>query len=128
VIDAATQRRVRSRANRRCEYCRIPQETDPFFSFHIEHIIPRQHGGTDDNSNLALACHHWNLHKGPNLAGIDPDTGELARLFNPRTQRWEDHFEIQEAWIVGRTPVGRATVWVLAMNADEQREIRTGRD
>jgi 5-methylcytosine-specific restriction endonuclease McrA len=123
-MDTATQRQVRLRAGNRCEYCRLPQERDRFFSFHVEHIIAQQHGGSDDLTNLALACHHCNLHKGPNLAGIDPDTGQMVPLFNPRTQRWEDHFDWDDAWILGRTPVGRATVRVLAMNAEEQRDLR----
>jgi 5-methylcytosine-specific restriction endonuclease McrA len=124
VINATTRRRVRSRAKDGCEYCGLSQEADPFFRFHVEHVIPKQHGGTDDLSNLALACHHCNLHTGPNLAGIDPDTGQMAPLFNPRTQRWEDHFAVQQDLIIGRTAVGRATVRVLAMNAAEQRELR----
>lgn len=124
MIDAATRRRVRSRAKHGCEYCGLLQEADPFFRFHIEHIIPKQHGGTHDLSNLALACHHCNLHKGPNLAGIDPDTGQMVRLFNPRTERWAAHFEKQGELIIGRTPIGRATIRVLAMNAAEQRELR----
>jgi 5-methylcytosine-specific restriction endonuclease McrA len=124
VIDAATRRRVRARANNRCEYCDLPQEAHQFFGFHIEHIIPKQHGGTDNSANLALACHHCNHHKGPNLAGLDPDTDQIVPLFNPRTQRWVDHFELQGEWVMGLTPIGRATVRVLAMNADEHRELR----
>jgi hypothetical protein len=124
VIDAATRQQVRSRAGNHCEYCGLSQEADRFFRFHIEHVIPKQHGGTDELRNLALACHHCNRHKGPNLAGIDPDTGQMVALFDPRTQQWEDHFESRGEWIAGRTPVGRATVRVLAMNADEQRDLR----
>jgi hypothetical protein len=124
VIGEAARRRVRTRAGNRCEYCGLSQEADRFFRFHVEHVIPKQHGGSDKLSNLALACQHCNLHKGPNLAGIDPDTGQMAPLFNQRTQRWEDHFEFQGAWISGRTPIGRTTVYVLAMNADHQRELR----
>jgi hypothetical protein len=123
-MNAATRRRVRSRAKNRCEYCDLPQEADPFFTFHIEHILPKQHGGADHVSNLALACHHCNLHKGPNLAGIDPDTEEMVPLFNPRTARWEDHFARNDTWIVGRTAIGRATIRVPAMNADAQRDLR----
>jgi hypothetical protein len=102
----------------------LPQELDPFYSFHIEHVIPKQHGGTDNLANLALACHHCNTHKGPNLAGIDPNTGKMEPLFNPRMQRWEDHFEMREVWVAGLTPTGRTTVRVLEMNSDEQRELR----
>jgi hypothetical protein len=87
--------------------------------------VARQHGGTDDSENLALACYHCNLHKGPNIAGLDPETGELVPLFNPRTQDWDDHFEIWGSSIVGQTSTGRATILVLAMNAEQMRELRT---
>jgi hypothetical protein len=92
----------------------------------VEHIIPRKHRGADEPSNLALACYHCNLHKGPNLAGIDPDTGLVVELFHPRVQTWEEHFTFDEGWIIGRTPCGRATVDVLEMNADDWREVRAG--
>ena len=123
-MDRAVANLVRERAGHRCEYCRLHQDDAPFFRFQIEHVIPKQHGGTDELSNLALACHHCNLHKGPNLAGIDPDTGQMVVLFNPRTQGWDDHFERVGAPVNGRTAVGRATVRVLAMNADVQRDLR----
>jgi hypothetical protein len=58
MIDAATRILVRQRAAERCEYCRVRQEHEPFYRFHIEHILPRQHGGNDEVTNLALACHH----------------------------------------------------------------------
>jgi hypothetical protein len=109
-MDPALRSLVRRRAAERCEYCRIHQDADPFFRFHIEHIIPRQHGGSTDATNLALACHHCNLHKGPNLSGIDPGSGTLTPLFNPRLQTWEEHFSLQGVTIVGLTPQGRATV------------------
>jgi hypothetical protein len=93
-------------------------------TFHIEHIIPRQHGGTDDLANLALACYHCNHHKGPNLTGIDPEAGAITPLFNPRTQRWSEHFVRQGLDVIGLTAIGRTTVRVLAMNSDAQRELR----
>ena len=73
MIDAATRRLVRERAGNRCEYCGLLQAHLTFSVFHIEHIIARQHGGSDDPDNLALACYHCNWHKGTNLTGIDPD-------------------------------------------------------
>ena len=93
-------------------------------TFHIEHVIPRQHGGDNNPSNLALACYHCNHNKGPNLTGIDPETELIIPLFNPRTQRWNEHFAQQGTEIVGLTPTGRTTVRVLAMNSDVQRELR----
>jgi hypothetical protein len=110
---------VRQRARHRCEYCRLSQNTSAL-RFHIEHVIDRQHGGTDDDANLALACPECNFQKGANLAGIDPDTGALTRLFHPRQQQWEDHFFRDGARIVGRTATGRITVWLLEMNTGDR--------
>ena len=124
-MDAATRVRVRQRARDRCEYCTLHQEDSPLASLQIEHIRPRKHGGTDDLGNLALACIDCNLHKGPNLSGIDPETGKVVELFNPRVQDWVDHFEWNGIHIYGRTDTGRATVTVLAMNSDDQLALRS---
>jgi hypothetical protein len=115
---------VRDRAGDQCEYCRLRQADEPFLRFHVEHVIPRQHGGGDDASNLALACGHCNLHKGPNLAGIDPETDAIIALFNPRREPWDDHFQVRGMYIAGRTATGRATVRVLDMNASVRLELR----
>jgi hypothetical protein len=106
---------VWQRAGGRCEYCRLPQEFSAT-PFEIDHIIAEQHGGKTVSRNLALACFACNHHKGPNLAGIDPKTGKRAWLFDPRRHKWLRHFRWEGAVLVGRTPVGRATVAVLAIN------------
>ncbi|HZN67072.1 MAG TPA: HNH endonuclease signature motif containing protein [Tepidisphaeraceae bacterium] len=124
AIPADLRDLVRTRAGDRCEYCRIHQDDDLFFRFHVEHIIARQHGGETVDSNLALSCHHCNLHKGPNLAGIDPTTGAVVTLYHPRTQSWVHHFERRGGAIVGLTATGRATVRVLAVNARDRIELR----
>lgn len=124
MVDAALRRSVRNRAGHRCEYCHLEQKYAPFALFHIDHIIPRQHGGGSDQENLALACHHCNLHKGPNLTGIDPDSGQITLLFNPRQAAWEQHFAVHGMLILGLTPIGRATVQVLAMNASDRMQLR----
>jgi hypothetical protein len=124
-MDARLRRLVRQRAGDVCEYCGLRQEQEPL-PFHVEHIMPRQHGGADTPDNLALACHHCNLHKGPNLAGLDPESGQLIRLFHPRADRWEEHFARFGNEIVGLTPIGRATVEVLRMNEDGRAELRGG--
>jgi 5-methylcytosine-specific restriction endonuclease McrA len=116
---------VRERAGNRCEYCGLHQDDSPLAALHVEHIIPRQHGGTDDVSNLALACMDCNLHKGPNLTGIDPETGKVTALYHPRCQRWEDHFEWNGARLSGRTGTGRATIRVLNMNSEDQLALRS---
>lgn len=123
-MDAATRTIVRERANERCEYCLLPQRSCDL-THHIEHIVSKQHGGADVEENLALACHRCNLMKGPNLTGIDPVSGELTPLFHPRRDHWEEHFFIEGLRIKGRTPVGRATVNVLAMNDARRLELRS---
>ena len=122
-MDAATRDLVRRRAGERCEYCRLHQHYTEL-RHHVELIVPRQHGGSDDLENLALACHRCNLHKGPNLAGIDPHSGEIASLFHPRRDRWSDHFAFEGARITGISAVGRATVDVLNMNDARRLELR----
>jgi hypothetical protein len=113
---------VRRRAGDRCEYCQLKQEHLPFATFHVEHIIPRKHGGDDNPSNLALACDRCNVHKGTNLSGIDPDTGVIVPLFNPRVHAWDDHFVLSDVTIIGLTAMGRTTVRVLNMN--DARRVR----
>ena len=124
-MDAATRKLVRDRAGDRCEYCRLAQDDEPYYRFHVEHVVPRQHGGGDDPSNLALACHYCNLHKGPNLSGIDPEATLIVALFNPRQSTWAEHFEFRGASIVGLTPTGRATVRLLRMNDPARLQLRS---
>src|SRR5438067_2115596 len=107
-------RAVRRRAGGACEYCLMPQPSMPP-RFPVDHVIARQHGGTASLDNLALSCPHCNSHKGPNLAGIDPETGQTVPLFHPRRQGWSDHFAWAGAVLAGRTAVGRATIAVLAI-------------
>jgi 5-methylcytosine-specific restriction endonuclease McrA len=122
MIDPAVRALVHRRASHRYEYCLLKQEHLPFSTFQVEHIIPRKHGGDDDPANLALTCDRCNSHKGANLTGIDPETGEIIALFNPRKHDWEKHFRLSDITIVGLTAVGRATVRVLNMN--EERRVR----
>jgi len=125
VIDEAKRTRVRQRAGNRCEYCHVHQEDSPLAVLHIEHIVPRAHGGTDDLDNLASACIDCNLHKGPNLTGIDPVTNQVTNLFHPRHQQWEDHFEWRGIHLVGKTAVGRTIVRVLHVNSEDQLALRS---
>lgn len=124
-MDEATRSFVADRAGHRCEYCLFKQDDDVDF-FHVEHIFARKHGGTDDQENLAFACQHCNLHKGPNLASIDPQSGSdhPVPLFHPRRDEWGSHFRFDGAEIVGTTPTGRATVFCLHMNASYRVQLR----
>ena len=123
-MDRQTRQFVRERAGNRCEYCGLPQSLSPMAQLQIEHIIPRKHGGGDADQNLSLACIDCNLAKSSNLAGIDPTTGETVMLFNPRTERWDEHFSWNGTLLVGLTPVGRTTIRVLDVNDDERQRVR----
>jgi len=109
------KRRVRQRAGGRCEYCQLPEHLDPL-PFHIDHVIAKQHRGRSGFLNLALACAYCNERKGTNIASIDPATGRLVPLFNPRQERWSRHFRWAGARLVGLTAVGRATVLLFGIN------------
>jgi hypothetical protein len=116
-MDKEVLEAVRIRANAACEYCRLPEDFSDV-PFEVEHILPVQHSGSDALGNLAYACLHCNRHKGPNLAGIDRQTSrtKLVRLFHPRRHSWSHHFRWDGSRLVGRTPIGRVTVELLAMN------------
>lgn len=124
-MDTSTRALVRERAGNRCEYCQLHQDDSPLAALHIEHILPKKHGGSDNINNLALACIDCNLHKGSNLTGIDPVTDEVTELFHPRRHRWMDHFVWNGIYIIGKTAIGRTTVRVLSMNADDQLALRS---
>jgi hypothetical protein len=114
-MDEALSRLVRRRANGACEYCRLRQDSSSL-AFEIDHIIARKHGGKDVASNLALACFYCNSFKGSDIAGIDPRTRRLTRLFHPRRHKWTRHFAWDGPILVGRTAIGRTTIAVLRIN------------
>lgn len=93
-------------------------------TFHIEHIVPRSRGGQEGLANLAWACPGCNLCKSNRLYADDPETGQRVRLFNPRLDRWSDHFRWSSYRIVPLTPVGRATVNALDLNHARRIRIR----
>src|SRR5208283_6183744 len=70
MMNAALRAFVRERAGRRCEYCRLHEDDADFLSFHVEHVVAKQHGGTDDPDILCFACAECNWAKGPNLASL----------------------------------------------------------
>ncbi len=123
-MKASTRALVRARAGQRCEYCHLHERDSPLFAFHIDHILAKKHGGTDDPKLLAWSCHHCNLAKSSNLSGRDPVTSRIVVLFNPRRQRWQRHFVWDGAQLVGLTPCGRATIAVLNINAAHRIELR----
>jgi hypothetical protein len=114
---------VRRRADDACEYCRLPAFAS-VLPHQVDHIIGRQHRGSDDGANLCLCCIFCNLKKGPIIASIDPTTGAIVPLYDPRRHQWKAHFQTDDSRIVGLTPEGRATVELLGMNSDERVQLR----
>jgi hypothetical protein len=114
------------RAGDRCEYCQLPAQLQ-ISGFELDHILPRSHGGQTELSNVALACPHCNARKWAHVDGEDPESGQRAALFNPRTQKWEDHFQWSEQRpfiLEGISAPGRATVARLHMNHPDLVSIR----
>ncbi|HWF18458.1 MAG TPA: HNH endonuclease [Verrucomicrobiae bacterium] len=121
----AQRESIEKRALWRCEYCHAPQHVTGY-NFHLEHIVPRGKGGSDHHSNRALACANCNFSKSNHLSAPDPKNGRLERLFNPRSDKWQEHFAFSRATlkISGKTSIGRATVTLLRMNSERQLEAR----
>ena len=118
-ISVEVERRVRDAARNRCGYCLSPQRL-VMARLEIEHIIPVSRGGDSSESNLWLSCPLCNRFKADRTSAPDPDTGIEVPLFNPRTQRWSEHFRWSEDGIrvIGLTPTGRATVALLHLADD----------
>ena len=118
-IPSELRRLVLARAYNRCEYCRYPGRYSPQ-TLSVDHLIPRQIGGTTTANNLALSCQGCNSHKASKTVAADPVTGLTVPLFNPRQQRWCDHFAWSEdhVQIIGLRPVGRATIETLQLNRE----------
>ena len=122
-ISAALRRQVRERASERCEYCLLA-EVQAFFPHEPDHIISRKHGGETVLDNLALACFDCNRFKGSDIASVDPVSGTLTLLFDPRLQRWSEHFKLEHGRVVPLTATGRATARLLRLNLPHRIEIR----
>jgi 5-methylcytosine-specific restriction endonuclease McrA len=123
-MDSALRAAVRDRASDCYEYCQRSKADSPLLAMQIEHVLPRKHGGDDRFDNLAWVCARCNLHRGSDLTGIDPDTNTVSPLFNPRTQKWSDHFQWHQRKIVGLTAIGRATIRVLQLNSPARMRVR----
>lgn len=116
-ISEPVRARVRADAQNRCGYC-LSLQKYVLGILEIEHIIPKAADGSDDESNLWLACRLCNSYKGAQTQAKDPITNRSVKLFNPRQQQWSRHFDWKDngAYIIGITPTGRATVVALQLN------------
>ena len=122
-VSSGLRRQTNRRAGGRCEYCLL-SESDAFFSHEVDHVISEKHGGGSTIENLAFACFDCNRFKGSDIASINPDSGELVALFNPRTQLWDEHFSVSAGLIKPLTPIGAVTAHLLKMNLPERVEAR----
>jgi hypothetical protein len=117
ILSETIKERVRQRAKNRCEYCLSNQEYI-LGRLQIDHIQPVAKGGTNTEDNLCLACELCNQYKWTQTEGLDPKSGEVVSLFNPRNEQWREHF----VWtsdgieIIGITACGRATIGALRLN------------
>lgn len=122
-IPVALRQLVYERANWCCEYCRIPQAA-ALATHHVDHIIAEKHGGRTDAKNLACSCALCNNRKASDISSVDPETGEIVPLFNPRLDQWSEHLQIMDGVIVPLTSTGRVTVRLLQLNRPEHIEER----
>jgi HNH endonuclease len=99
-------------------------QTFSIYSHEVDHVIASKHGGESAEDNLVLACMPCNRHKGSDLTSIDPITGVITPLFNPRTQIWLEHFQLEEGSILGLTAVGRTTIFLLRINEINRVQLR----
>jgi len=122
-VSAVLRRIVQVRASGKCEYCLV-HEQDSHFSHPPDHIVAQKHRGPTNDTNLAWACYLCNLLKGSDIASIDIESGQMVRLFNPRSDQWPEHFRVDNGRIVPLTPIGRATEYLLRFNQPEKVQER----
>ncbi len=117
LLTLAQKRLIITRSGERCEYCKCP-EAYSLKSFDFDHVLPESKGGPTSPENIAYACGGCNGHKHAKTGAIDPGSGVKTDLFNPRQDPWNAYFKWSEdaLAIVGRDPIGRATVQALQLN------------
>ena len=118
-VPAALRQRVWERASGLCEYCLL-HERDDWLAFQIDHLISRKHGGRTAYSNLALACLDCNLAKGSDLGSLTRRSSVLIPFFNPRKDKWADHFRLNVHRIVPLTDIGEVTCRIMGFNSPKR--------
>jgi len=86
----------------------------------VDHVIAEKHGGPTTSENLGYACAFCNRSKGTDIGSIASSTGEFVRFYNPRKDRWLDHFTLNGVVIEPRTPIGETTARILGLNESER--------
>jgi hypothetical protein len=118
-VSAAVRRLVAVRTDFLCEYCLV-HEDDTVFGCEVDHIISEKHGGATDAENLAYACAFCNRAKGSDIGSIVPGTERFVRFFNPRTDRWAEHFTLDGVTMVPLSDIGEVTTRILAFNDSDR--------
>lgn len=123
-IPVPLRRAVIERARHCCEYCWTPDDAT-LVTHEVDHVIAKRHKGKTELDNLAYACFRCNRLKGSDLSSIDPQTGNVTRLYNPRTDHWSEHFRLtSDATIQPLSAIGRTTMDFLDLNDAQWRELR----
>ena len=122
-ISTSLRQLISDRAGGKCEYCLIHQDFS-IYSHEVDHAVAVKHGGTSNEENLVLACLSCNRYKGSDLTSIDPITQKITPLFNPRSYKWSNHFQLKESSILGITAIGRTTIFLLKLNEPKRLLIR----
>src|SRR5205823_10505338 len=118
-INPELRRLISDRADHLCEYCLI-HEDDSFFGFEADHIISLKHGGLTEANNLAYACTFCNRLKGSDIGSIYWQTKQFYRFFNPRIDKWFEHFQLNGAVIESITEIGEVTARILRFNNSDR--------
>jgi HNH endonuclease len=113
-ISDELRQRIADRAKLLCEYCLIA-EADTFYGCEVDHIISLKHGGSSEPENLAYACALCNRAKGSDVGSVSTSR-EFTRFFDPRTDRWAEHFRLEGASIQALTTIGEVTARILGFN------------
>ena len=124
-ISKSLRQQVINEAGYRCEYCRTSSRLIGM-PLVMDHILPSSLGGSDERENLAACCYRCNEFKGAKITANDPVKNESISLFNPRLQRWLDHFQWANGGthIIGITAIGRGTVLALRLNNEDVVQAR----
>ncbi len=122
-ISRELRRLVADRADYSCEYYLI-HEQDTAFGCAIDHTISLKHGGTSTQENLVYACVVYNRYKESDVGSILLQTQDFIRFFNPRRDRWHEHFQLNNALLELTSSIGEVTARILGFNHDDRLEER----
>lgn len=125
-MNKSLRKRVKERARYLCEYCLSPERFCTAY-YEGDHITPSSAGGKDEFENFANTCGGCNNNKSNATHAVDPFTGQIVSLYNPRIHIWAEHFCWNDTYLVmiGTSPIGRATIKKLKLNREEVVNLRT---